>query len=158
MRSRYVESYFLNFWLCAHQWRSAWRKYVMTVFSRVRGYLTTVVFSSDLGRTVWSSRQPKPRWAVSTSPPKKTAVAPTATSTPTRTAPRRCRSTGETGSQMGLLKISICMFVYVGYVCAVFSLIVLVCYFKVPTLTSTLRVRTFSLNTTWARRSMRRNM
>lgn len=92
----------------------------MTVFSRVRGYLTTVVSSSDLGRTVWSSRQPKPRWAVSTSLPKKTAVAPTATSTPTRTAPRRCRSAGETGSQMCLLKICICMFVYVGYVFAVF--------------------------------------
>lgn len=104
---------------CAHQWCSAWRKYAMTVLSRVRGYLTTVVFSSYQGWTVWSSRQPKPRWAVSTSLLKKTAVAPTATSTPTRTAPRRCRSTGETGSQLCLLKICICGFVYVGYVCAV---------------------------------------
>lgn len=62
------------------------------------------VFVSALKCTVWNSPLPKPKWAASTSLPKKTAAAPTATSTLTRTVQRRSHWAGETGFQIRLNK------------------------------------------------------
>lgn len=62
------------------------------------------VFVSALKCTVWNSPLPKPKWAASTSLPKKTAAAPTATNTLTRTVQRRSHWAGETGFQIRLNK------------------------------------------------------
>lgn len=60
------------------------------------------VFFSALKCTVWNSPLPKRKWAVSTSHPKKTAAAPTAMNTLTRTVLRRSHWAGETGFQICL--------------------------------------------------------
>lgn len=112
------------------------------------------IFFSASEFSVWNSLLPKLKWAVSTSPLKKTAAAPTAMNTLTRIYRKRSHWAGETVLQMCRKKTKYQEkdFLETTSFCLSFL-------FKANMVTLTeQRVKTSSPNTTWARRSTRPNM